>query len=95
MRYGWIIRTLSKNRIGCFVTGPPISGKTTLMKQTAKQIRKYDAIMTTHLPLSSASEPDQVQLNIEKKLEKRRKNILGGPSGKPLLILVDDSHLPQ
>lgn len=46
------------------------------------------------LNLSARTSSNDTQDNIEGKLEKKRKNLLGGPAGKNVIIFVDDVNMP-
>lgn len=93
-RFGYLMeRMLSLNRPVLF-TGPTGVGKSVIAKQ-----RLYDLAVKNFIPafvnFSAQTNSFRTQEIIENKLEKKRKNILGAPKGKRIVILVDDLNMPK
>merc|ERR1719316_1351303 len=77
----------------CLFCGPTGTGKTAYMQA---EILGADPEHFTNIVLgfSAKSRCDQVQDTIEGKLDRRRKGVYGPPSGKEMLVMVDDLNMP-
>lgn len=84
VRYSFVINQLSKNLKPTLITGPSGTGKSI-------QLRRID-----HAPLilTSTTSHYMIQMSIESKLEKIRKNILGAAPGTITIVAIDDTNMP-
>lgn len=77
-----------------FFTGITGVGKSIIANSTIADMKKhmnYEAII---LSFSSQTSSKETQNQIEDKLEKRRRTLLGGPNGKKVILFIDDVNMP-
>ena len=84
VRYSSVINLLSQNVKPILITGPSGTGKSIQLSRVNK----------TPLVLTSTTSHYQLQLSIESKLEKIRKNMLGAPAGSVCIVAIDDTNMP-
>ena len=82
VRFSWFVKQCLNFWYPLFFTGVTGVGKSIMIQnaiQETKQERPYEDIF---LSFSSQTKANNVQSQIEMKLEKRRKNLMSGPGGK-------------
>lgn len=84
IRYSSIIDVLSKNIKPILITGPSGTGKSIQLTR----------INHAPLVLTSTTSHYQLQLSVESKLDKIRKNMLGASNGTYCVVAIDDTNMP-
>jgi dynein heavy chain len=95
VRFSWFVRENLKHQYPLFFTGVTGVGKSIIIQSAIEELKEKDNFMDIFLAFSSQTKAAQVQMQIEEKLEKRRKNLLSGPAGKKVAIFVDDVNMPE
>jgi dynein heavy chain, axonemal len=98
-RYGFLFKSGFDAMYPVFFTGVTGTGKTVVVQRQLNKLSldKEDGgenVMPIVVNFSAQTSSMQTQRAIEAKLEKKRKGVFGGPSGKPLIIFVDDINMP-
>ena len=95
VRFSWFIRQSLLFQYPLFFTGVTGVGKSIIINSAIEESKEKDNYMDIFLAFSSQTKASQVQMQIEEKLEKRRKNLLSGPAGKKVVIFIDDVNMPE
>lgn len=98
-RFSFVMKSLITLRKPVFVTGVTGTGKTVTVQNLLRlyQPLQYDGglgIVPVFMNFSAQTRSDVTQLTIETKLEKKRKNLLGAPAGRTVVVFVDDVNMP-
>ena len=98
-RYGFLFKSGFDAMYSVFFTGVTGTGKTVVIQRQLNQLSKEvddggANIMPCVVNFSAQTSALQTQRAIEAKLEKKRKGIFGGPSGKKIILFVDDINMP-
>eukprot|EP01038_Epipyxis_sp_PR26KG_P006339 gene6339-8727_t len=98
-RFSYIMKKLITVDKPCFITGVTGTGKTVAVQSLLNSLQPmpYEGgmgVIPVFMNFSAQSRSDVTQITIESKLEKKRKNLLGAPSGKRVVIFVDDVNMP-
>ncbi|KAG8234154.1 hypothetical protein J437_LFUL014944 [Ladona fulva] len=94
VRYGYIIEKLLLVKKPVLCTGMTGVGKTVIAKNVLKRLYDSGEFVTASLNFSAQTSSKRIQEIIELKLEKKKKNLLGGPPGKRVIIFIDDVNMP-
>ena len=102
VRFSYIMRSLIEINKPVFITGVSGTGKTTVVAKLLKSLqplREPDGsggLGITAIPINYSAQTSSlvVQNSIEGKMEKKRKNLLGAPSNRKMVIFVDDVNMP-
>jgi dynein heavy chain, axonemal len=99
VRFSYLMSTCIAVDKPVFVTGVTGTGKTivvqTLLKGLAPPKEEGGQnVLGVNISFSAQTNSLITQLTIESKLEKKRKNLLGAPAGKKVIIFVDDVNMP-
>lgn len=84
IRYSSIITLLSRKTKPILITGPSGTGKSIQLSR----------INHAPLVLTSTTSHYQLQLSVESKLDKLRKNMLGAVNGTFCIVAIDDTNMP-
>ncbi|RYH31858.1 hypothetical protein EON65_01740 [archaeon] len=98
-RFSYVMRTLITVDKPCFITGVTGTGKTVAVQSLLNSLQPmpYDGglgVIPVFMNFSAQTRSDVIQSSIESKLEKKRKNLLGAPSGRKAVVFVDDVNMP-
>ena len=98
-RYGFMMQAYFDIMAPCFFTGQTGTGKTVvavdLLTQWSKSVEEGGrGVIPIPITFSGQTQAKLVQLTIEAKFEKKRKDLLGPPIGKKIAIFVDDVNMP-
>ncbi|XXQ39846.1 AAA+ ATPase domain-containing protein [Plasmodiophora brassicae] len=77
-----------------FFTGVTGVGKSMVASDVLRKRKGDSGCVAITMNFSAQTNSRQTQESIESKLEKKRKNLLGGPVGKQVVIFVDDVNMP-
>ena len=82
-----------------FMTGVTGTGKTVAVQNLLRKLEAFKedgglALVPVFVSFSAQTSSLVTQLTIEGKLEKKRKNLLGAPAGRKVVIFVDDINMP-
>jgi dynein heavy chain len=94
LRNSYLISALVAKGNHVMIVGNTGTGKSVLAQQQL-ELLPNDEFSKMTLYFSAATTSNTVQEVIEAGLEKRSKNKLGPPSGKRLVLLVDDLNMPK
>jgi len=99
VRFSFLMRSLIEVNKPVFMTGVTGTGKTTVIEKLLSQLAPLPAdgglgVMSTTVNFSAQTASLVVQMSIEAKMEKKRKNLLGAPINRKLVIFVDDVNMP-
>eukprot|EP01039_Chlorochromonas_danica_P005727 gene5727-6311_t len=98
-RFSYIMKTLIAVDKPCFITGVTGTGKTVAVQTLLTSLQPLPeeggmAVIPIFMNFSAQTRSDVTQMTIESKLEKKRKNLLGAPSGRRVVVFVDDVNMP-
>lgn len=95
VRFSWFVKECLKHSFPLFFTGVTGVGKSIIINNAIQETKENMPYEDIFLAFSSQTKATQVQMQIEEKLEKRRKTLLSGPAGKKVCIFIDDVNMPD
>ncbi|XP_062985188.1 dynein axonemal heavy chain 6 [Elgaria multicarinata webbii] len=95
VRYGFLMEKLLAVRHSVLFTGITGVGKSVVARALLNRIQEEAGYVPVYLNFSAQTSSIRTQEIIESKLEKKRKNILGAPGKKRVVIFVDDLNMPK
>ena len=98
-KFGYLMRSLITVNKPVFMTGVTGTGKTVAVQNLLRKLEAFKedgglALVPVFVSFSAQTSSLVTQLTIENKLEKKRKNLLGAPAGRKVVIFVDDINMP-
>ncbi|XP_055873384.1 dynein axonemal heavy chain 6-like isoform X2 [Biomphalaria glabrata] len=95
VRFGYILEKLLSVRRSVLYTGGTGVGKSVVARGLLESIADRQNYVPIFINFSAQTSSFRTQEMIESKLEKRRKNVLGAPKGKRVIIFIDDLNMPK
>ncbi|XP_070836417.1 dynein axonemal heavy chain 6 [Chaetodon trifascialis] len=95
VRYGYLMEKLLSVRRSVLFTGGTGVGKSVVARGLLNSIHEKAGYLPVYINFSAQTSSARTQEIIESKLEKKRKNILGAPGNKKLVVFVDDLNMPK
>ncbi|XP_012666455.1 dynein heavy chain 6, axonemal [Otolemur garnettii] len=95
VRYGYLMEKLLAVNHSVLFTGITGVGKSVIAKGLLSKIQESAGYVPVYLNFSAQTSSARTQEIIESKLERKRKNILGAPGNKRVVIFVDDLNMPR
>ncbi|XP_006738893.2 dynein heavy chain 6, axonemal [Leptonychotes weddellii] len=95
VRFGYLMEKLLAVRHSVLFTGITGVGKSVIAKGLLNRIQESAGYVPVYLNFSAQTSSARTQEIIESKLERKRKNILGAPGNKQVVIFVDDLNMPR
>nr|XP_004029568.4 dynein axonemal heavy chain 6 [Gorilla gorilla gorilla]XP_055234907.1 dynein axonemal heavy chain 6 [Gorilla gorilla gorilla] len=95
VRYGYLMEKLLAVKHSVLFTGITGVGKSVIAKGLLNKIQESAGYVPVYLNFSAQTSSARTQEIIESKLERKRKNILGAPGNKRIVIFVDDLNMPR
>uniref|UniRef100_A0A673UGS7 Dynein axonemal heavy chain 6 n=1 Tax=Suricata suricatta TaxID=37032 RepID=A0A673UGS7_SURSU len=95
VRFGYLMEKLLAVKHSVLFTGMTGVGKSVIAKGLLNRIHESAAYVPVYLNFSAQTSSARTQEIIESKLERKRKNILGAPGNKQVVIFVDDLNMPR
>ncbi|XP_069845209.1 dynein axonemal heavy chain 6 isoform X1 [Dipodomys merriami] len=95
VRYGYLMEKLLAVKHSVLFTGITGVGKSVIAKGLLNRIQESAGYVPVYLNFSAQTSSARTQEIIESKLERKRKNILGAPGNKQVVIFVDDLNMPR
>ncbi|XP_060043693.1 dynein axonemal heavy chain 6 [Erinaceus europaeus] len=95
VRFGYLMEKLLAVHRSVLFTGITGVGKTVIAKGLLNRIQESAGYVPVYLNFSAQTSSVRTQEIIESKLERKRKNILGAPGNKRVVIFVDDLNMPR
>ncbi|XP_037621211.1 dynein heavy chain 6, axonemal [Sebastes umbrosus] len=95
VRYGYLMEKLLSVRRSVLFTGNTGVGKSVVARGLLNSIQEKEGYLPVYINFSAQTSSASTQEIIESKLEKKRKNIMGAPGNKKLVVFVDDLNMPK
>ncbi|CAL8330997.1 unnamed protein product [Merluccius merluccius] len=95
VRYGYLMERLLSVRRSVLFTGLTGVGKSVVARGLLNGIQEDAGYLPVYINFSAQTSSARTQEIIESKLEKKRKNVLGAPIHKRIVIFVDDLNMPK
>ncbi|XP_027139394.1 dynein heavy chain 6, axonemal [Larimichthys crocea] len=95
VRFGYLMEKLLSVRRSVLFTGGTGVGKSVVARDLLNSIQEKAGYLPVYINFSAQTSSARMQEIIESKLEKKRKNILGAPGNKKLVVFVDDLNMPK
>ena len=95
-RYSWLSRLMLENGRNVLVSGETGVGKSVVLADTINDMSSGDdaRFVSCAVNFSAQTTSANLQEVFESKLDKKRKNLLGPPAGKRMIMFVDDLNMP-
>lgn len=94
VRYAYLLRTQIKVHKPVFITGATGVGKTVIITDTLYYMKENENLFPVFLTFSAQTSSIQTQNTIMSKLDSKRKDMVGGPGGKRVALMIDDVNMP-
>jgi dynein heavy chain len=94
VRFGFLLEQLVKINKSVLFTGTTGVGKSVIAKAQLNTMIAQDFVPIA-VNFSAQTSSKRTQAIIESNLEKKRKNILGAPKGKRIVLFIDDLNMPK
>ncbi|CAD7974708.1 unnamed protein product [Amoebophrya sp. A25] len=95
VRFAYAGDKLVSNGTPVYLTGVTGVGKSVVLANLLENMKAYAKTNPINMTFSAQTGAYSTQMTIEAKLEKKRKNLMGAPSGKKMAILIDDVNMPK
>ncbi|XP_060075174.1 dynein axonemal heavy chain 6-like [Ylistrum balloti] len=95
VRFGYLLQKLLAVRFSVLFTGGTGVGKSVIARGLLNNIAEKADYVPVFINFSAQTSSKRTQEMIEGKLEKRRKNVIGAPTGKRVIIFIDDLNMPK
>ncbi|KAL7841172.1 hypothetical protein SRHO_G00248630 [Serrasalmus rhombeus] len=95
VRYGYLMDKLLSVRHSVLFTGITGVGKSVVARGLLNSVQEQAGYIPVYINFSAQTSSARTQEIIESKLEKKRKNILGAPANKKVVVFVDDLNMPK
>ncbi|XP_056265579.1 dynein axonemal heavy chain 6 [Pseudoliparis swirei] len=95
VRYGYLMEKLLSVRRSVLFTGSTGVGKSVVARGLLNSIQEKADYLPVYINFSAQTSSARTQEIIESKLEKKRKNVMGAPGNKKLVVFVDDLNMPK
>lgn len=93
-RYRYLLDTLMNTGRNVLFMGETGVGKSVVINAFLNESVDTGKVVSTVVGYSAQTKPANLRDVLETKLEKKRKNLLGPPSGKKMYLFVDDLNMP-
>ena len=94
VRFSYILNTQIKVQKPVFITGNTGVGKTVIVSDTLYYMKENENSFPVFLTFSAQTSSIQTQNSILSKLDSKRKDMVGGPGGKKVVLMIDDVNMP-
>ncbi|XP_055860055.1 dynein axonemal heavy chain 6-like isoform X8 [Biomphalaria glabrata] len=94
-RYGYFLERLLSVQKPVLFTGGTGVGKSVIVRDLLDRISERMNYVPVYINFSAQTSSGRTQEIIEGKLEKRKKNVIGAPQGKRVVIFIDDLNMPK
>ncbi|KAI8732024.1 dynein heavy chain 6, axonemal [Biomphalaria glabrata] len=94
-RYGYFLERLLSVQKPVLFTGGTGVGKSVIVRDLLDRISERMNYIPVYINFSAQTSSGRTQEIIEGKLEKRKKNVIGAPQGKRVVIFIDDLNMPK
>ena len=94
-RYSFLLKICIEKNLPCLYVGETGTGKTILIKDMLTNVIDKERYLYLMIGFSAQTTANQVQDQIDAKVDKRRKGVYGPPIGKKMCIFIDDLNMPQ
>ncbi|XP_041838798.1 dynein heavy chain 6, axonemal [Melanotaenia boesemani] len=95
VRYGYLMENLLFVQRSVLFTGDTGVGKSVVARGLLNRMQETAGYLPVYINFSAQTSSARTQEIIESKLEKKRKNLLGPPGNKKLVVFVDDLNMPK
>lgn len=95
VKFGFLMEKLLLANRSVLFTGLTGVGKSVVARDSLRIMAEKRGFVSVPLNFSAQTSSHRTQEMIESKLEKKRKNILGAPENKRIIIFVDDVNMPR
>ncbi|CAE1329165.1 DNAH [Acanthosepion pharaonis] len=95
VRYGHLLQKLLQVKHPVLFTGDTGVGKSVIARTLLNNISEKADYVPVFINFSAQTSSQRTQEMIESKLEKKRKNALGAPIDKRVIIFIDDLNMPK
>jgi dynein heavy chain len=93
-KYSWCLELLLEGGKSAFYTGNSGVGKSVIVQSSLNKLAGKNT-NPIYLNFSAQTDSKRTQQNIQEKLEKISRKVLGAPAGKKNVIFVDDINMPK
>ncbi|RHY05497.1 hypothetical protein DYB25_001425 [Aphanomyces astaci] len=93
-RFRFLLERLMSNGHHVLYSGETGVGKSVIIQSFLDDMTKTDSFVASTMGYSAQTKPANLNEMLELKLEKKRKNLLGAPHGKKMLMFIDDLNMP-
>ena len=94
-RFGYLMEKLLSTKRSVLFTGETGVGKSVIARDLLLEVANKSNYLPVFLNFSAQTSSNRTQEMIEAKLEKKRKNVLGAPKNKQMIIFIDDLNMPK
>eukprot|EP00201_Polytomella_parva_P020499 CAMPEP_0175042260 /NCGR_PEP_ID=MMETSP0052_2-20121109/2450_1 /TAXON_ID=51329 ORGANISM="Polytomella parva, Strain SAG 63-3" /NCGR_SAMPLE_ID=MMETSP0052_2 /ASSEMBLY_ACC=CAM_ASM_000194 /LENGTH=3805 /DNA_ID=CAMNT_0016305023 /DNA_START=33 /DNA_END=11446 /DNA_ORIENTATION=+ len=95
VRYTFLLDLAVKSKYPALLVGPTGTGKTILVQKHIFGLPLDVYVTANVIGFSARTSANATQQLVDSKLDRLRKGVFGPPSGKKMVIFVDDLNMPQ
>jgi dynein heavy chain len=95
VKYSYLMEKLLLGKKPTLFTGTTGVGKSVIAKECLNRLQKTKNVLPISINFSAQTTSQRTQEIVESKLEKKRKNAIGAPNNKQIVIFVDDLNMPK
>ncbi|ORZ39411.1 dynein heavy chain and region D6 of dynein motor-domain-containing protein [Catenaria anguillulae PL171] len=95
VRFQFLTERLLQHSYPTLLTGNTGVGKSVIIQDLIARTSKAKSYIPINLNFSAQTTSAMTQQYLELKLEKKKKNIMGAPTGSRIVVFVDDLNMPK